>query len=256
MARKIISYNVNGLRAALTKGFAEWLANENPDIICLQETKIQEGQVDTLMFEKLGYHHYWHYAVKKGYSGVALLTKEKPLSVDYGIGIKKYDDEGRTVIAHFKNASVLSVYHPSGSSGEERQAFKMGWLTDFHAFANKLKQEHPNLVICGDYNICHKPIDINFPKKHENYSGFLPEERAWMDSFVESGFVDSFREFNHEANQYSWWSYRSNAREKNLGWRIDYNMLTEPLKNALKSATILPNVVHSDHCPVVVEVDF
>jgi exodeoxyribonuclease-3 len=256
MTQKIISYNVNGLRAALNKGFLEWLAAENPDIICLQETKIQEGQVDTSIFEKLGYYHYWHYAVKKGYSGVALLTKEKPVSVSHGVGMQKYDDEGRTIIAHYKNVSVLSVYHPSGSSGDHRQAYKMEWLSDFLKFANELKKSYPNLIISGDYNICHKPIDINFPKKHETYSGFLPEERAWFDSFVDSGFVDSFREFNKEANQYSWWSYRANARDKNLGWRIDYNMVTEPLRKALKHATILQQVKHSDHCPVVVEVDF
>jgi exodeoxyribonuclease-3 len=256
MIRKIISYNVNGLRAALNKGFIEWLATENPDIICLQETKIQDGQVDYSIFEKLGYHHFWHYAVKKGYSGVALLSKEKPESVSFGVGLKQYDDEGRTIIANFKNVSVLSVYHPSGSSGDSRQDYKMKWLADFQVFTNNLKKERPNLIICGDYNICHKPIDINFPKKHETYSGFLPEERAWMDSFIGSGFVDTFREFNKEANQYSWWSYRANSREKNLGWRIDYNMVTEPLRNSLKNASILQQVKHSDHCPVVIEIDF
>ena len=256
MKRKIISYNVNGLRAALNKGFIDWLKTENPDIICIQETKLQQGQVDTTVFEALGYHLYWHYAVKKGYSGVALFTKQKPDKVSYGIGIHHYDNEGRTIIADFGAVSVISVYHPSGTSGDERQDFKMMWLNDFLAFTEKLRQTRPNLIISGDFNICHKPIDINFPKKHETYSGFLPEERAWMDTFVNSGFVDTFREFNQQPNQYSWWSYRANSREKNLGWRIDYNMVTEPLKKSLIGASILQNVFHSDHCPVVVEIDF
>ena len=256
MKRKIISYNVNGLRAALNKGFIDWLKIEDPDIICIQETKLQQGQVDTSIFETLGYSTYWHYAEKKGYSGVALFTKQKPDKITYGIGIQPYDNEGRTIIADFGDISVISVYHPSGTSGEIRQNFKMYWLNDFLKYTEKLRQTRPNLIVSGDFNICHNPIDINFPKKHETSSGFLPEERAWMDSFVNSGFVDTFREFNHEPNQYSWWSYRAGSRGKNLGWRIDYNMITEPLRKSLINATILQNVFHSDHCPVVVELDF
>jgi exodeoxyribonuclease III len=256
MKRKIISYNVNGLRAAITKGFIEWLKTENPDIICIQETKLQQGQIDTALFESLGYNHYWHYALKKGYSGVAIFSKQKPDNISYGIGLSQYDNEGRTLIADFGSVSVISVYHPSGTSGDERQDFKMHWLNDFLKFTKELRKTKPNLIISGDFNICHKPIDINFPKKHETYSGFLPEERAWMDTFVNSGFVDTFRQFNQQPNQYSWWSYRANSREKNLGWRIDYHMVTESLKNSLVSGSILQNVFHSDHCPVVIEVDF
>lgn len=256
MLRKIITYNVNGLRAALNKGFVDWLKSENPDILCIQETKLQKGQIDTTIFENLGYYHYWHYALKKGYSGVAIFSKQKPVLVDYGIGLSKYDNEGRTLIADFGNATLVNAYFPSGTSGDERQDFKMLWLDDFLNFLSKLRKEKPNLIISGDYNICHKPIDINHPEKHETYSGFLPEERAWMDKFVTSGFVDSFRVFNQKPEQYTWWSYRANSRAKNLGWRIDYHMVTEPLRSSLKNAKILNTVCHSDHCPAVVEIDF
>jgi exodeoxyribonuclease-3 len=256
MTSKIISYNVNGLRAAAVKGFFEWLRKENPDIICIQETKMQEGQLDTKVFDFLGYKHFWHYAEKKGYSGVALFTKLVPDQIKYGCGISKYDTEGRLIRADFGNITLLSTYFPSGTTGDERQAFKMNWLDDFYNYVANLRKERPNIIVSGDYNICHKPIDINHPKKHETMSGFLPEERAWMDKFTNSGFVDSFRVFNQLPDQYSWWSYRAGSRGKNLGWRIDYHMVTEPLKKNLKSASILSNVVHSDHCPVVVEIDF
>lgn len=257
MGVRIISYNVNGLRAAVSKGLTEWITAEDPDIICIQETKLQQGQIDSSIFEKIGYkHHYWHYAQKKGYSGVALFSKEKPLDVHYGIGSELFDKEGRTVIALFKDYSVLSVYFPSGTSGDERQDFKMKWLDAFFEFILKFRGKYPNLIICGDFNICHKPIDINYPERHETYSGFLPEEREWLDKFTQSGFVDSFRVFDQRPNQYSWWSYRANSREKNLGWRIDYNFVTESLKKKLTGASILTNIVHSDHCPVKVELEF
>lgn len=255
MIKKIISYNVNGLRAAIEKGFFDWLQKENPDIICIQETKLQKGQVDTKAIEFLGYNHYWHYAEKKGYSGVAMFSKDKPVDIKYGIGVPQYDNEGRTIIAQFNNYSVISVYFPSGTTGDIRQEIKMAFLNDFFKFLSEYRKQHPNVIVSGDYNICHKPIDINYPKKHETYSGFLPEERAWMDSFTNSGFVDSFRVFNQKPDQYSWWSYRAGSRAKNLGWRIDYHMVSEPVKPLLKSAAILQSVVHSDHCPVVVEID-
>jgi len=255
MIKSIISYNVNGLRAAINKGFLEWLKQENPDIICIQETKIQKGQVDPIFINQLGYYHYWHYAEKKGYSGVALFSKEKPIEVTYGIGIPHYDKEGRNITAHFNNYTIISVYFPSGTSGDVRQEIKMAWLDDFLNYLNGLKSSHPNIIVSGDFNICHKPIDINHPEKHETYSGFLPEERAWMDKFIDSGFVDTFRVFNNLPNQYSWWSYRAGSRQKNLGWRIDYHMVTESLKNKLVSASILADIVHSDHCPVKLEID-
>lgn len=255
MAKKIITYNVNGIRAAISKGFMDWLQAASPDIICLQEIKATHEQIPLLDFEALGYHHYWYPAQKKGYSGVALLSKQKPDNVVYGCGIKAYDEEGRVLRADFGDVSVLSVYHPSGSSGDERQAFKMKWLDDFLDYANKLRAQRPQLIICGDYNICHKHIDIHNPVSNARSSGFLPEERAWFDKFVGHGYVDSFRHFNNEPHQYSWWSYRANARAKNLGWRIDYNMITENLQPKLKRSVILPDAMHSDHCPVVVEVD-
>ena len=256
MSTRILSYNVNGVRAAFNKGFGDWLKTESPDILCMQETKAQPEQIDKKVFEYYGYHTYANSAEKKGYSGVALFSKKEPLFVDYGMGISKFDSEGRILRADFENFTVLSVYIPSGTTGDTRQDFKMEFLEAFTSFITNLRKERPNLIISGDYNICHKPIDINFPKKHEKMSGFLPEEREWFDKFIETGLVDSFRVFNQESEQYSWWSYRANSREKNLGWRIDYHIATEPLRNHLKSARILQHVVHSDHCPIEVELDF
>lgn len=254
--KTIISYNVNGIRAAINKNFLEWLKNVNPDILCLQEIKANPDQFDSKSFESLGYYYYSYPAQKKGYSGVAILSKTKPDTINYGCGITKYDDEGRILRADFGKVSVMSVYHPSGSSGDERQAFKMQWLSDFKDYISKLKKERPNLILSGDFNICNKAIDIHNPKSNATISGFLPEERAWFDSFLASGFIDSFREFNKEPHQYSWWSYRANAREKNLGWRIDYNLISKELLSQLKGASILPDAKHSDHCPVVINIDF
>ncbi len=248
--KKIITYNVNGIRAALNKGFALWLQEENPDVICLQETKAYKEQVDTAIFDHLGYKHYWFSAEKAGYSGVALFTKEEPLHVEYGCGNELYDREGRVIRADYAGYSVLSIYHPSGSSGEDRQAFKMRWLDFFLDYVNTLRKEIPNLILCGDYNICHKPIDIHDPVGNKNSSGFLPEERAWFDKFVEEGYVDSFRSLHPEPDQYTWWSFRANARARNKGWRIDYIMLTDVIRNWLKESRIMPEAKHSDHCPM------
>lgn len=253
---KILTYNVNGLRAAIGKGLVGWLKTVNPDIVCLQETKAQPDQIPLFEFEEAGYQSYWHSAQKKGYSGVGLLTKRKPDHVHYGISIEKYDNEGRFLRADYGDISVASVYHPSGSSGEERQVFKMIWLDDFQKNINELKKIRPNLILCGDYNICHKPIDIHDPIRNATSSGFLPEEREWISGFINSGFIDSFRYFNNEPQQYTWWSFRANARAKNLGWRIDYNMVSLPLEKKLKRSVILPEAKHSDHCPVLLEIDF
>ncbi len=255
MVKKIITYNVNGIRAAMGKGFLDWLKAADPDVLCLQEIKASPEQFGVLDFEALGYHHYWYPAQKKGYSGVALLSKQKPDKVVYGCGMKIYDDEGRVIRADFGDTSILSVYHPSGSSGDERQAFKMKWLDDFLDFSNDLRKKRSKLIISGDYNICHKAIDIHNPISNAKSSGFLPEERAWFDKFVDAGYVDTFREFNKEPHQYSWWSYRANSRAKNLGWRLDYNIVTKDLQDKLKYSFILPDAMHSDHCPVVLEVD-
>ncbi len=254
--KKIISYNVNGIRAAMKKGFMEWLEAANPDIVCIQETKAQNDQIPVMEFELSGYKTYIYSAVKKGYSGVAILTKEEPDHVEYGMGIEKYDNEGRFIRVDYGEYSVASIYHPSGSSGDERQAFKMEWLEDYQNYINKLKKERINLILAGDYNICHKPIDIHDPVRNATSSGFLPEEREWIGNFIESGFIDSFRQFNQDPHHYSWWSYRANARANNKGWRIDYQMVSEHLKDKMKRAYILPEAKHSDHCPIGLEIDF
>lgn len=252
---RIISYNVNGIRAAIRKGLLDWVQAAGPDILLIQESKAQPGQIPVLDFELMGYRSFWHSAVKKGYSGVGILTKADPDKVVVGMGMEKYDNEGRLIRADYGDISVISVYHPSGSSGEERQAFKMQWLEDFYDYVHELKKERPRLVISGDYNICHQPIDIHDPVRNATVSGFLPEEREWVTRFLESGFTDSFRYFNREPHNYSWWSYRANARAKNLGWRIDYNMVSNPLKERMKRALILPEAKHSDHCPVLLDIE-
>ena len=246
---KILSYNVNGIRAAINKGFIDWLQDEDPDIICLQETKAQQDQVNMLEIQALGYSDYWHSAQKKGYSGVAIFSKVEPNHVEIGCGIEKYDFEGRVIRLDFDQFSLMNVYMPSGTSGDERQDFKMQWLDDFHQYANNLRKEHPNLVICGDFNIAHKEIDIHNPVGNKNNSGFLPEEREWVTQFLGSGFIDTFRYFTDEAHRYSWWTYRAGARGNNKGWRIDYFVATQEMEKMLAGADILHDVVHSDHCP-------
>lgn len=253
---RIITYNVNGIRSAVQKGFLEWLRATDPDVVCIQETKAQPEQIPVFELAELGYRSYIFSAKKKGYSGVAIFSKTEPDHVEYGMGIEKYDHEGRMIRADFGDVSVMSVYHPSGTSGEERQAFKMVWLEDFLNYVNELKKRRSNLILCGDFNICHKPIDIHDPIGNAQSSGFLPEEREWLTGFIESGFIDSFRYFNQQPHNYTWWSYRMNARERNLGWRIDYNMVSQSLEKNIKRALILPQAKHSDHCPVVLEIDY
>ena len=251
---KIISYNVNGIRAALKKGFLDWLQAASPDVICIQETKAHKNQLDLDLFEEAGYpHHYWFSAQKKGYSSVAILSKHKPNHVEYGTGIETMDFEGRNLRVDFDEFSIMSLYLPSGTN-DDRLNFKLNYMDEFQEYIDELKQEIPNLIICGDYNICHEEIDIHNPKM-KGVSGFLPEERAWIGSFIDSGFIDSFRYLNKEPHHYSWWSYRANARNNNKGWRIDYHMLSEPLKHKIKRAYILPEAKHSDHCPIVVEIE-
>jgi exodeoxyribonuclease-3 len=251
---KIISYNVNGIRAALKKGFLDWLQAASPDVICIQETKAHKNQLDLDLFEEAGYpHHYWFSAQKKGYSSVAILSKHKPNHVEYGTGIETMDFEGRNLRVDFDEFSIMSLYLPSGTN-DDRLNFKLNYMDEFQEYIDELKQEIPNLIICGDYNICHEEIDIHNPKM-KGVSGFLPKERAWIGSFIDSGFIDSFRYLNKEPHHYSWWSYRANARNNNKGWRIDYHMVSEPLKHKIKRAYILPEAKHSDHCPIVVEIE-
>jgi exodeoxyribonuclease-3 len=252
---KIISYNVNGIRAAISKGFVEWLKQADPDVICLQEIKATQEQVPTLDLELAGYpYHYWFPAEKKGYSGVAILSKIKPNKVVFGTGIAHMDAEGRNLRVDFDDVSVMSLYLPSGTN-ILRLDHKFMYMDDFHRYIAELHNEIPNLVIGGDYNICHQAIDIHDPIRNANVSGFLPQERAWLDVFINSGFIDSFRHFNKDPHNYSWWSYRAGARGNNKGWRIDYLLVTRELENRLKRAVILPEAKHSDHCPVMVEID-
>jgi exodeoxyribonuclease-3 len=251
---KLLSYNVNGIRAALSKGFASWLKATEADVICIQEIKALESQIDTTVFDELGYHHYWFSAQKKGYSGVAILCKKKPTNIVYGSGIEHMDFEGRILRVDFDAVSIMSLYLPSGTN-TARLDYKFQFMDEFQAYINQLKVSHPNLIICGDYNICHQPIDIHDPIRNKNTSGFLPEERAWLDQFMKSGFIDSFRLLNPEPHQYSWWSYRANARANNKGWRIDYALVSTPLKAQIKRSFILPEAKHSDHCPVGLELN-
>ncbi len=251
---RIISYNVNGIRAAMNKGLVDWLKTDPADVICFQETKAHKDNVDHKQFTDLGYHDYWFSAQKKGYSGVAVLTKIKPDKVELGHGHGPSDDEGRVIQMDFGDIRVINAYFPSGTSGEERQGFKYQWLKDFLAHLEKLKKKYPKLVLLGDYNIAHKEIDIHDPKGNKNSSGFLPDERAWMDEFFKKGWTDTFREFHPEPHRYSWWSQRfPTVRLQNKGWRIDYINTTGPLKKNLVSSDIYHDIKHSDHCPVYLE---
>jgi len=252
---KIISYNVNGIRAAIKKGMLDWLQSANPDVICIQETKAQQDQVDAEVIKSAGYPcQYWFSAQKKGYSGVAIFCKQEPNHIEYGTGIETMDFEGRNIRVDFDEVSVMSMYLPSGTN-QARLDFKFNYMDEIQEYLNNLKKEIPNLVICGDYNICHEAIDIHNPKM-KGVSGFLPEERAWIGNFIDTGFIDSFRHLNKEPHHYSWWSYRANSRANNKGWRIDYNMVSAPLKENISRAFILPDAKHSDHCPIGVELQF
>jgi exodeoxyribonuclease-3 len=252
---RIISYNVNGIRAAITKGFLDWLQQANPDIICLQEIKATEDQIPTEAITAAGYpYQYYFSAQKKGYSGVAILSKTEPKNVVFGTGIPEMDFEGRNLRADFDDFSVMSLYLPSGTN-IDRLDHKFKYMDDFQLYINALKADIPNLIIAGDYNICHEAIDIHDPVRNATVSGFLPSERKWIDGFMKNGFIDSFRHFNKEPHHYSWWSYRANARNNNKGWRIDYHLVSEPMRDRLKRAVILPEAKHSDHCPILVEID-
>lgn len=252
---KILSYNTNGIRSALNKGLLEFIEKGNFDIVCIQETKAELSQVNTEGFEQLGYHHHWHSAEKKGYSGVATFSKQKPSQVIAGMGIETYDKEGRVLRTDFGDWTLLNIYFPSGTSGEERQGVKMAFLKDIHDWVNELKKERPQLIVLGDYNIAHTELDIHNPKGNAKTSGFLPEEREWMTEWFKSGFIDAFRFKNPDLKEYSWWSVRFNSRAQNKGWRIDYQSVTENLKDKIVNCRQLTEAVHSDHCPVLLEID-
>ena len=252
---KIVSYNVNGIRAAINKGFIEWLEAVGPDVVCLQEIKAMEDQLDLSLFEQAGYaYNYWFSAQKKGYSGVGILSKIRPDQVVVGTGIDYMDFEGRNLRADFGDLSIMSMYLPSGTN-LARLDHKLTYMADFQKYADVLRKTRPNLVVLGDYNICHEAIDIHNPVGLKNVSGFLPVEREWIGNFIDSGFIDSFRHFNKEPDNYTWWSYRANARNNNKGWRLDYGMVAEPLRARLKRSVILSEAKHSDHCPILLEIE-
>ena len=251
---KIISYNVNGIRAAMKKGFIDWLILEQPDVVCVQEIKALRDQIDIEALEKVGYkYNYWFSAEKKGYSGVGIISKQEPNNVIYGTGISEMDFEGRNLRVDFDQLSIMSLYLPSGTN-LDRLEFKLSYMDKFYDYVSNLKKTNPNLVIAGDFNICHKAIDIHDPFRNKNVSGFLPVERNWLSKFIELGFIDSFRFYDDKPNKYSWWTYRANARANNKGWRIDYIMVSKSLENKIKNASILSEVIHSDHCPILVEI--
>ncbi len=252
---KIISYNVNGIRAATNKGLLDWIKEHDFDIVSVQEIKAMKEQAPLALIEDLGYHHHWHSAEKKGYSGVATFSKKEPDNVVIGCGIEKYDREGRVLRTDFGDVTLLNCYFPSGTTGGIRQDFKYEFLDDFFNWINELKKERPNLIIVGDYNIAHTEMDIHNPKSNKNSSGFLPEEREWMTKWFESGFTDAFRFVNPELIEYSWWSYRANARANNKGWRIDYQSVSDPLKDKIKRSFQMKEAMHSDHCPVFLEIE-
>ncbi|MBP2045790.1 exodeoxyribonuclease III [Methanobacterium aggregans] len=251
---RILSWNVNGIRAVHKKGFREWFEGENPDILCVQETKATRKQVPRDIREFDGYQTYFCEAERKGYSGVALYTRIKPEKVEYGFGIDKFDLEGRTIIADYGDFVLFNIYFPNGKMSPERLRYKMEFYDAFLEHAEKLKAEGKNIVVCGDVNTAHKEIDLARPKENEKISGFLPEERAWMDKFLATGYTDTLREFNHGEGQYTWWSYRTRARERNVGWRLDYFFVNREFMPNVVDAFILSEVMGSDHCPVGVEI--
>ena len=251
---KILTYNLNGVRAAIKNGLLEWLKDKDLDVICLQEIKADDDAWDHKWFGDLGYESYTFPAVKKGYSGVAILSRIKPDKIVRGCGIKHFDEEGRNIRIDIGDLSIMSAYFPSGTTGDERQSVKMAYLDAMYDYLHELQKEHPKLLLCGDFNICHTEIDIHNPISNKDTSGFKPEERAWMTKFFDAGFIDTFRYFNKQAHEYSWWSYRANSRGNNKGWRIDYISATQNLQADLLESRMYQDAVHSDHCPVYLKV--
>jgi len=251
---RILSWNVNGIRAVQKKGFVEWLKQEKPDILCLQETKAHVGQLDGALKSVAGYESYWCSAEKKGYSGVALYTREKPLSIEYALGKKEFDSEGRTIVADYGQFVLFNIYFPNGGAGNKRVPFKMSFYDHFLKKVEKLRKAGRNIILCGDVNTAHTEIDLARPKENQKNTGFLPEERAWVSTFIERGYVDTFRHFCKEPGHYSWWDYKTGARVRDIGWRIDYFFVNEGFLPQIKKAFILKQVMGSDHCPVGIEI--
>ena len=252
---RLISWNVNGIRAAARGGFSDWFSSYQPDVLCLQETKAHPEQIPTELAQPEGYHSEWHSARKKGYSGVATFSKIEPDKSRTGIGDPKFDDEGRLIETHYKEFVLLNGYFPNGQRDLGRVPYKLEFSDSVLARAEVLRGQGKNVVICGDYNTAHKEIDLRHPKANEKNTGFLPVERAWIDKFIAHGYVDTFRAFNTEGGNYTWWTYRLNARERNIGWRIDYFFVNREFLPRVRNAFILADVMGSDHCPVGIDVD-
>ena len=251
---RALSWNVNGLRAVLKKGFLEWFSQESPEILCLQETKAHEDQLPGSLKAIEGYRSYFSTPERKGYSGVALYTKTEPVQVTYGFGVEKFDREGRVIVADYGQFVLLNIYFPNGQSSAERLQYKMEFYDVFQEFVNRLTSQGKSVVVCGDLNTAHKEIDLARPKANEKTSGFLPEERAWVDKFLSHGYVDTLRIYNQQPDQYSYWDQMSRARDRNVGWRIDYFFVSEGFADRVKAAHIHPDVMGSDHCPVGIDI--
>jgi exodeoxyribonuclease-3 len=247
---KLISWNVNGIRAAQKGGFQQWFADQAADIVCIQESKARPEQLDEASLHPQGYHSYWHSAEKPGYSGVAIYSKSEPLDVKNGIGVPEIDREGRVIIAEYKDLTVINSYFPNSQRDHARLDYKLMFCSKMLEFCESLRKQGKQVALCGDFNIAHRAIDLKNPKSNENNAGFLPEERAWMDQFTGHGYIDTFRHFNQEPGHYTWWSYRPGVREKNIGWRLDYFVVNPEWKDRLKSMEHQPHVRGSDHCPV------
>ena len=250
---KIISWNINGIRAVDKKGFFEWFQKEKPDILCLQEIKAMSDQFPPHLKNTPGYHVFINSAERKGYSGVATYSKQQPRKIKNGFGIEKFDNEGRTIITEYDDFVLFNIYFPNGKQSEERLNYKLDFYNTFLDYADELKQQGKNIIVCGDFNTAHNPIDLSNPKANEKNSGFLPVERAWIDTFIDHGYIDTFREYNKDPGQYSWWSYRTQARGRNIGWRLDYFFVNKELLKYVKKSFILKDVIGSDHRPVGIE---
>lgn len=251
---KLLCWNVNGIRAVMKRGFLDWLARESPNILCLQETKATPTDLPEELLKPPGYHTYWNFPEKKGYAGVATFSREKPLKVQNGFGVPEFDREGRVIISEHPGFTLFNIYFPNGKQSEERLKFKLDFYDAFLDYIEPLRLKGEKLIICGDYNTAHQEIDLARPKENAKISGFLPVERAWLDKLVARGYIDTFRYFHKESGQYTWWDMKSRARERNVGWRIDYFFVTENLKSHLVKAAIMPEVTGSDHCPIVLVV--